>query len=96
MKEKTKAGPVVVLASLGRLTILFRLFQSEREKMRTPSVISPALTYTFFSTRADTQACARARASIPTAPTDEVAATTTRSNTIRCRKRIERLSVLPD
>jgi len=51
-KKERKTATIVWyccrLASLGRLTLLLRLFESKREKMRTPNVISTALAYTFF------------------------------------------------
>jgi hypothetical protein len=77
-KEKTKKGRKTAtidwsrcrLASLGRLTLLLRLFGSEREKMRTPIIVSTILAYTFFYVCVCAYAQAQARI-----PTDEVSAT---------------------
>lgn len=49
--------------------IIAIISERARKKLGTLSVIPPALAYTFFSVRADTQACGRA-----SVPTDEVSA----------------------
>jgi hypothetical protein len=88
-KEKTKTERKTAtidwsccrLASLGRLTLLLRLFGSEREKMRTTIVVSTVLAYTFFCVCV----CVYAQARVPTdevSATGEVAAAAT-SNAIR-------------
>jgi hypothetical protein len=87
-KEKTKKERKTAtidwsccrLASLGRLTLLLRLFGSEREKMRTPIVI---LYCSCLHILLCVCVCAYAQARVPT---DEVSATegvAARSNAIK-------------
>lgn len=78
-KKERKTATIVWsccrLASPGRLTLLLRLFESKREKMRTPNVISTVLAYTYF--------CLCAQAYVPTDAVSETETVVVTSKTIR-------------